>query len=56
MNLDNIKTLTTQYFELCWKSTIITSEDNDSEVPCVRVTKSIYTFCNEHEFLCLSYS
>ena len=32
MNLDNIKRRTTQCFELCWKSTIVTFEDEDIQV------------------------
>ena len=61
MNLDNIKRLTTQWFELRWKSTIVTSQDDDSKVLCVRIIKSIYrlgfgTFSNELEFVRLSYA
>ena len=31
-------------FELRWKSTIVTSQDDDSQVPCVRIIKNIYRF------------
>ena len=61
MNIDNIRRLTTQCFELCWKSTIVTSQHDDSLVPCVRVTRCIYrlafnTFFNKLECLHLSYA
>ena len=39
MNLDNIKRLTTQWFELSQRTTIGTSKEDDSQVLPVRVTQ-----------------